>query len=356
MEKTDKINPARWTKEQVKTLGSFTKGKNLRTVYWLTVAKKCDHSVQQCIDKAYDTEGFIERVSHRGAKYFVNKVTNHKSHTTFLDEENSIEVELLSWPDEKLTEKMLVDVIYGYKQTDTYDKLSKEDKASAIQDLVNEGALPKAFEMLGNFVFCIKNISLTVTHCIVRHRFFTIMQSSTVVKDLRNENFLIPRSFTRNSDFYERVKQWHLDGKELFCEAVDKHNISVQNARILIPKDNCNHMYVACSLTALRQAYGQRTCTQEEPVQNNIVFKKMRDLVVEKFSYLEKYFENDCESGRCLHCKFTKHSNVVFARNELHLRNKPKDFKDDTLHRFTRDEMNKGNKVKRESYIGFDKT
>lgn len=277
--------------------------------------------------------------------------------TGFMDEEDNIKVTLISSPDIKDAEKMIVDVCYGYDQPNIYDELTPQQRKEAIETVLSEGTLPKALEMLGKFVFLVENISLTVTHCIVRHRFFTILQSSTAVSDLRNENYVMPRAFNRDREFYERIKKWYLDGKELFCEAVDKHGISVQNARLLIPKNNCNHMFIGCDLKALKEAYGQRTCTQEEPIQNNIIFIKMRDLVLEKFPYLRNYFKSDCETGRCLHCKKGKHANVVFKRDKLHSKLLTKDEleEEETLHPYTRDEMNVGDNINTEFYMGYKK-
>ena len=200
--------------------------------------------------------------------------------------------------------------------------------------------------MLGKFVFLIENISLTVTHCLVRHRFFTILQQSTAVSDQRDVNFVMPRSFARDDEFYNEVKSWYLEGKKLFCKAVDEHGISVQNARLLIPKNNCNHMFIGADVLALKHAYGQRVDTQEEPIQNNIIFKEIKRLVLEKFPYLEKVFVSHCETGHCLHCKPGKHSNVVFKRNYLHSKRLMPGYllanPDNTLHDKTRDEMNEG--------------
>jgi len=284
----------------------------------------------------------------------INKVDKMKARTVFLDELDSIKVTLLSYPDVKMTEKVIINVCYGYRDPNIYDKLSKKEREQAIKDVIEGGALPKALEMIGKFVFLIENISLTVTHCLVRHRFFTILQSSTAVKDLRRENFVMPRSFNRNKKYYNKIKKWYLQGKKLYVEGVDKHGLSVQNARLLIPKNNCNYMFIGCDLKALKEAYSQRVDTQEELIQNNIIFHKMRDLVLEKFPYFKNCFKSACEDGTCLHCKPGKHANVVFKRNELHKKFLPKDYdisKEKTLHNKTRDEMNKGNKIKREVYF-----
>jgi len=277
--------------------------------------------------------------------------------TRFLDEINSIKVELIDWPDKKRIEKVLVDIIYANEEVEVYKKLTKEQKKNAINLLLKEGVLPKGIEMI-NFTFLVKNISLLITHCWVRHKFFSIMQRSTQVSDLRNENILVPRSFARNKFFYDRYKEWVLQGKELFCEAIDELNISVQNARVLIPKNNCNWMYMHMNLLALKDAIGKRLDDQEEHIQNNIICEKMIKLVIKKFPYLEDFFKKDCETGKCLHSKPGEFSNIVFKRNELHKKFLPRDCNIDnerTLHNFTRDEMNNGPEIKTEKYKDFDK-
>lgn len=277
-------------------------------------------------------------------------------YTKFMDEESSIIVKMISHPDIKQTERMLVDVCYGHSNPEIYDKLTPEERSKAIEEVIAGGTLPKALEMTGNFVFFLNNIPLTFTHMIVRHRLFTILQMSTATEDLRDMNFLMPRSFSRDEKFYEKIKDWYLTGKELFCEAVDKYGISVQNARLLIPKNNVNHMFVGFDIKAFSEAYGQRLCTQEEPIQSNIVFQKMADEILKIFPYFKPYFKSHCETGRCLHSKAGKQSNIVFKRDELHRKFLPAsynpDLEDELLHDKTRDEMNYGPAIKEEKYIG----
>lgn len=283
-------------------------------------------------------------------------LTNKLPHTRFIDEENSIVVKLISHPDVMQTEKMIINVCYGHSSPEIYNTLTPQERKEAIEEVIAGGTLPKALEMTGNFVFFINNIPLTFTHMIVRHRLFTILQRSTATEDLRDEDFLIPRSFNRDVIFYERIKQWYLEGKKLFCEGVDKYGLSVQNARLLIPKNNVNHMFVGCDIKSLAEAYSQRMCTCEEPIQSNIVFQKMADEIIKIFPYFKSYFKSGCETGRCLHTKAGKQSNIVFKRNEQHRKFLPTmydcDKEDNLLHDYTRDEMNSGPTIIEEEYMG----
>jgi thymidylate synthase ThyX len=278
---------------------------------------------------------------------------NQVPRTTFLDEEDDIEVKMVLWPNESSIEKLVVNVSYGHGENpEIYDTFTEEQRKQAIDTAVKEGSLPKCMEMIGNFVFLVKNLPLTATHCLVRHRTLTVLQSSTAVSDLRHVNFMMPKSFARNEIYYHKVKQWMLEGKQLYIEGVEQHGLSSQNARIMISKNNDNHMFICGNLSALRMAYGQRVCRQEEPVTNNIVFEAIKKHIVSKFPYLESYFVSDCEKGTCLHCKCSPHSNIVFKRNELHSKNVPKDWVDKTLHDQTRDEMNAGKTIVRETFLG----
>jgi len=275
---------------------------------------------------------------------------NKEPKTTFLDEESAIKITMINHPDIEQTKKMIINICYGYKDPNIYDKLNEEERDNAIKEVIAGGTLPKALEMTGKFVFLIENISLTITHCLVRHRFFTILQSSTAVKDLRAENFVMPRSFAKDPAFYEQIKDWYNIGKKLYCSGVDNYGLSVQNARLFLPKNNCNHMFIGFDLKAFGEAYGQRMCSCEEPIQNNIIFKKMADDILKLFPYFNGYFKSHDETGRCLHSKTGKHANVCFARDELHKKFLPKDYlennPDDLLHDKTRDEMNEGPEIK----------
>ena len=286
----------------------------------------------------------------------MSKVLKGEQPTThFLDEQDAIKVTLISHPDIASSRRMIINVCYGYTNPNVYDTLSDEEKDNAIQDIVNDGSLPKCLEMLGKFVFLIENIPLTCTHMWVRERFFTVLQESTAVSDIRNKSFVMPRSFNRDKEYYEKIKSWYLTGKELFCEGLDKHNLSVQDARLLLPKNNTNHIFIGCDALAFKNAYFRRSCTQEEPIVSTLVFEKMKELILEQFPYLVKLFISSCSVGACLHSKVGKHANVVFKRNELHSKFLPKDYNisnEKTLHDNTRDEMNSGDKINKEKYVG----
>ncbi|MAG47093.1 hypothetical protein CL617_00680 [archaeon] len=282
-----------------------------------------------------------------------------KPKTKFLDEEQSVKIKLISHPDVKQTEKLLVNTCYGHANPDIYDSLSEEEKSSAIKEVIAGGTLPKGLEMTGKFVFLVENISLTITHCLVRHRFFSILQRSTAVEDIRHENYVMPKSFGRNKEYYEKVKNWYLQGKELFVEGVEEQGLSLQNARLLIPKNNCNHIFMGFDIKAFNEAFGQRMCSCEEPIQHNIMFEEMKNEILKLFPFFKPYFKSHCEIGRCLHTKPGTQSNIVFKRDELHRKFLPDtydpDKEDNLLHDQTRDEMNAGEYLEVEEYIGKEK-
>lgn len=278
--------------------------------------------------------------------------------TKFLDEIDAIKVSLISWPDIESSKRLIINVASGYNDPKVYDKLNNKEREEAINEIIREGSLPKCLEMLGKFVVLIENIPLTCTHMWCRERFFTILQESTAVVDVRHKSFIMPRSFSRNEEYYEKIKFWYLEGKNLFVEGVEKHNISVQDGRLLLPKNNTNHIFLGFDALAFKNAYFRRSCTQEEPVVSTTVFEIIKNLILEKFPYLDGLFVSSCSIGACLHSKTGKHANVVFARNDIHKKFLPKDYdlsKEETLHDKTRDEINTGPEIKSEYYIGYEK-
>ena len=276
--------------------------------------------------------------------------------TNFLDEIDAVKVSLISYPDVDMSKKMIINVASGYDDPNVYDKLDEQEKNKAIEDIIKDGTLPKCLEMLGKFVFLIENIPLTCTHMWVRERFFTILQMSTATSCQRTANFVMPRSFARDDKFYEKIKNWYLEGKLLYAKGIDKYGLSVQDGRLLIPKNNCNHIFLGFDALAFKNAYARRSCTQEEPIVSTYVFEEMKKQILNKFPYLENLFNSSCSNGSCLHSKSGKHSNVCFKRNELHRKFLPKDYdcdkEDNLLHNNTRDEMNAGDKINFESYLG----
>ena len=289
----------------------------------------------------------MEQINYSKLLKLENK--NQTPITRFIDQQEAIEVKLVNFPDPMRSEQTMVDFIFASWRSEGNKYIS--DWREIIIQSLKGNTLNLALETL-SFTFLVKNIGLHITHCIVRHRIgVTFSQRSTVTSDIRNDDILVPRSFTKDPEMYSAYKRWVLQGKMLYADMIDMGIAPSQDARLCIPKNNSNYIYMHCSLLALINFISKRSCMNEEPIELNIIARKMRDLVVEKFSYFKTIFKSICDQNRCLHQRPGFFANCVYKRDIDHVVKE----ENITLHDSTRNEMIDGKPVKLEIYRGFER-
>jgi len=227
--------------------------------------------------------------------------------TTFKDGIDSIKVELLYYPDNKINL-----AAYAFQKATWRDqpyipgKNPEEDKV--ILDNLNIEAmkgngLPLSLELY-DFVFAVSGITRIVTHQIVRTRIgATYSQQCSGDKDWRHHDVLVPRSLYNNTELYEKFKLTVLDTKELYAEMLDTMEIPILDARRILPHCLETFINVKFNLTSLMTFIKKRDCVQTQEPEMVIVARKMRDAVLEKFPEIEPLISNDCKSGKCFYTK-----------------------------------------------------
>jgi len=241
-----------------------------------------------------------------------------KPETKFIDNMNAVKVRLIDWPDPDRLITVLVNMAKASWYEDFSVDADKGDIEKTVEKLLSGEVLAQGLEH-ATFCFLVSGLSLHGTHMLVRNRVgIRYMQRSTAVCDFRDEPVLVPRAFTRHPSMLERYKEWARQGKQLYADLLDTGDIAASDARMCLPKSMPQWCYVSCCLTTLLSIYGKRSDTQEEPPEMNIMVEQMKDLVVEKFPYMRKYFVRFCDVGKCLHNRPGYEANSVFARDDRH--------------------------------------
>ena len=233
--------------------------------------------------------------------------TRGEPRTRFKDHLNSVEVDLIYWPNEVINlaayafqEATWRDIPYIPLINPKMDRdiLSKLD----IRAFNNQG-LPLSIELY-DFIFCIKGINRIVTHQIVRNRIgATYSQQCSGDKDWRHHDVLVPRSIYHNSQLWPIFQKNVLEAKLLYSKMLDSMSIPILDARKILPQCLETFIYVKFSLNTLQSFIRKRDCTQTQEPEMVMVARRMRECVINKFPKFKTMLEGLCDSGKCFYTK-----------------------------------------------------
>ncbi len=250
-------------------------------------------------------------------KYAIKKGEKPKTH--FIDNLDAVKVYLIDYPDYDRLKEVFVNFSTASWERDFYNSTNSQNETdSLIQDLINGNIFAQGLEH-PKFAFRVEGLSLHGTHSLVRNRIgICYLQRSLAVSDLRHEDILVPRSFTKHPKLLEKYKEWVIIGKQLYSEMLDTGDIANTDARFCLPKTIPSWIYVSVNLATLISLVAKRLDSQEEHPEMNEMSKQMVNLVVEKFPYMKNYFASACDSNKCLHQKPGYRANCIFKRDSKH--------------------------------------
>lgn len=211
---------------------------------------------------------------------------NESPITNFKNNLDSISVELLSAPTMNELRSYLPQFITATWQ-ETDDKYYKNDitikeKDKIIRDALFGKALPTALETI-NLVFRISGISLQeVTH-IIRHRNAAFSADCSGDKWWSHKDALVPNAIEHSSEYYERYKKIVEDAKKLYCDMIDTKEISIMDARYILPRCLETFYYMRINLKDAITFIKQRIDKQIQPETDNIIAYQMYCCILEQY-------------------------------------------------------------------------
>lgn len=260
--------------------------------------------------------------------------------TCFYDYPSNVKVTMIDYPDEERIKKTFVNFATSSWFPNYAEDLSKKEIQEEIKDLLSGNTLGLGIET-AQFTFLVEGITLHDSHALVRNRIgITYAQQSQAVRDLRHDNILIPQSYCKYPELEERYTKWCIEGKKLYSDLLDTGNISVNDARLSLPKTIPVWIYFSCNLMTLISLLEKRLDTQEESIGLNEMSKQIVSLVLDKFPYLEPFLKSACDKGKCFHQKKGFKANCIYKRDDKHI---IPGYEDEfTLHDKTKEELSRG--------------
>lgn len=210
-----------------------------------------------------------------------------KPTTEFKNNLDSMRVSLMSAPSMDELRKYLPQFALATwsENPDSNDHISLRERDKVIREILEGKALPTALETV-NLVFRIGGISLQeVTH-ILRHRMASFSADCSGDKWWTNKAALVPNSIENSTgsgedawygtgekvakdNFYERYKQIVQMSKELYCDMIDSKQISIMDARYILPRCLETFYYMRITLKDALAFIRQRIDKQIQPETDN---------------------------------------------------------------------------------------
>lgn len=213
-------------------------------------------------------------------RFYERPTTNFKNNIL------SINVELMSAPTMDELRSYLPQFVTATWQEygdDSYtNNISTKEKDEIIRDAFFGKTLPTALETI-NLVFRISGISLQeVTH-IIRYRQGAFSADCSGDKWWTNKDALVPNSIEQSPKYYERYKKLVEDAKELYCDMIDTKQISIMDARYILPRCLDTFYYMRLNLKDAIYFIKQRIDKQIQPETDNIIAYQMYCEILKQF-------------------------------------------------------------------------
>lgn len=203
-----------------------------------------------------------------------------------------------------------------------YDNISDEEKDALIREVFLGKTLPTALETI-NLNFRIEGISLQeVTH-IIRYRQASFSADCSGDKWWTHKDALVPNSIQNSNgdiwtpddpdNFYGRYKKIVEDAKQLYCDMIDSKQVSIMDARYILPRCLETFYYMRLSLKDALHFIKQRIDKQIQPETDNIIAYQMYCEILKQFPVAHGIVDIHAPSNFYIHTARTgKATNLYF--------------------------------------------
>ena len=197
---------------------------------------------------------------------------NEPIKTEFHDHLDSIKTKLVSCPSIEELRNYIPDFCTATWAEQPFNKgsLSDYEKDKMIWMLFNGKLLPTAFETI-NCTFTIEGVDTQFVTHLIRHRAFSFSAQCTGDRSQRNDDAVVPHAIINSPEMYERYKQLVNDSKQLYADMVDTKEISVMDARHILPKCLSTFYWARGNIRDVMAFIKTRIDKQIQPTEDNLV-------------------------------------------------------------------------------------
>lgn len=247
------------------------------------------------------------------------KFNPEQINTEFFNSEDCIKVTMLSGPTEGFRERCFDMIMSTWQDEVGMYNIPKtpENINKTFMKLLKGKVLPNSMEHI-HFQFLLEGITLIeITH-VLRHRlFYSIHAQCTADRFLTNDSAYIPSSI-ENSEFAEEYIALTVKTKELYQKMVDSREISIMDARYILPRNHRYFYYVGMNLRDAIAFIKQRRCTAIQPELDNVLAKQIYNHIASVIPEIINVFDLECD--HTCHTTFgnDEHTTRLYQPDENH--------------------------------------
>jgi thymidylate synthase (FAD) len=201
---------------------------------------------------------------------------NEEPSTEFCNNLASIKVQLLNAPSLKELKEYLPGFVKAtwIDHPALLDDMSSLDRDRIVRQVFFGKTLPTAQETIG-LVWFIDGISIQeVTH-ILRYRGASFSADCSADKWWTHKRGLVPNAIEESPEFYARYMSLVEETKKLYCDMIDSREISILDARYILPRCLETFYYMRMNLKDTLHFIQQRIDKQIQPETDNIIAYQM---------------------------------------------------------------------------------
>ena len=201
---------------------------------------------------------------------------NEEPSTEFCNNLASIKVQLLNAPSIKELKEYLPGFVKAtwIDHPVLLDDMSSLDRDRIVRQVFFGKTLPTAQETIG-LVWFIDGISIQeVTH-ILRYRGASFSADCSADKWWTHKRGLVPNAIEESPEFYARYMSLVEETKKLYCDMIDSREISILDARYILPRCLETFYYMRMNLKDTLHFINQRIDKQIQPETDNVIAYQM---------------------------------------------------------------------------------
>ena len=211
-----------------------------------------------------------------------------KPKTNYKNNLDSIKIELLNYPTIEQLNQYIPDFMNA-----TWNKLPHDstnagdnDAAKYIIAAIKGEALPTMLETI-RLDFLFDGIDLTTVTHILRYRNMSFSADCSADKMWHEKDCLVPSAIQNSDEIYEKYKKAVELCKEVYCDIINSKQISIMDARGILPRNLDTYYFVSMSLKDAIWFINQRTDKQIQPEVDNIMAYQMYLQLVNAYPFLK---------------------------------------------------------------------
>ena len=194
--------------------------------------------------------------------------------TTYMNNLESIHAQVMHYTPISELVRFLPDMYMATwnEHPDVY--INPEAREKIVNDVLRLKTLPAAAESI-QIVWELQGISIQeVTH-ILRHRMFSFAADCSGDKWWHDRRALVPCSILNSSELFERYAKITEDAKQLYCDMIDTKQISIMDARYILPRNLETYYFIRTPYNELVRFIQQRLDRQIQPETDNVIAMQM---------------------------------------------------------------------------------